>query len=66
MRIVFPAKGARTTAIDPTTGDAMQLFHPRLHVWSDHFIAEVSGEILGVTTIGRVTRVLVAASLAHA
>ena len=48
-------KGARTTAIDPTTGDAAQLFHPRLHVWSDHFIAEVSGEILGVTGIGRAT-----------
>ena len=25
-------KGARTTAIDPGTGDAAQLFHPRLQV----------------------------------
>jgi hypothetical protein len=48
-------KGARTTATDPDTGDAVQLFHPRLHVWSDHFGADASGEILGLTTIGRGT-----------
>jgi hypothetical protein len=48
-------KGARTTAIDPATGDAAQLFHPRLHTWSGHFIADVSGEILGLTAIGRAT-----------
>ena len=48
-------KGARTTAIDPTTGEAMQLFHPRFHPWSDHFGASASGEILGLTAIGRAT-----------
>lgn len=48
-------KGARTAAIDPGTGDAAQLFHPRIHAWSDHFIADVSGEILGLTAIGRAT-----------
>jgi hypothetical protein len=48
-------KGARTTAIDPVTGDAAQLFHPRLHAWSDHLVADVSGEILGLTAIGRAT-----------
>ena len=48
-------KGARTTAIDPATGDAVPLFHPRLHAWSDHFMADVSGEILGLTAIGRAT-----------
>jgi HNH endonuclease len=36
-------KGARTTVIDPATGDAAQLFHPRLHAWSDHFSADASG-----------------------
>jgi HNH endonuclease len=40
-------KGARTTAIDPTTGEAMQLFHPRFHPWSEHFGASASGEIFG-------------------
>jgi hypothetical protein len=48
-------KGARTTGIDPGTGDAAQLFHPRLHAWSDHFMADVTGEILGLTAIGRAT-----------
>jgi hypothetical protein len=48
-------KGARTPAIDPATGDAAQLFHPRLHAWTDHFIADVSGEIVGLTAIGRAT-----------
>jgi len=48
-------KGARTTAVDPDTGDSTQLFHPRFHVWSDHFGADASGEILGLTAIGRGT-----------
>src|SRR6185436_12255936 len=48
-------KGARTTAIDSTTGEATQLFHPRVHPWSDHFSASASGEILGLTAIGRAT-----------
>jgi hypothetical protein len=46
-------KGARTTAIDPDTGEVTQLFHPRLHSWNDHFGAKKSGEILGLTAIGR-------------
>lgn len=46
-------KGARTTTIDPDTGEATPLFHPRRHVWSDHFGAEDSGEIVGLTAIGR-------------
>ena len=48
-------KGARTTAIDPTSGDATQLFHPRVHAWTEHFHADASGEITGVTAIGRAT-----------
>jgi hypothetical protein len=46
-------KGARTTAIDPDTGEAVQLFHPRLYVWSEHFSADASGELHGLTAIGR-------------
>jgi hypothetical protein len=45
-------KGARLSAIDPTTGDTTQLFHPRLHDWNAHFSAEASGEIQGLTAIG--------------
>ena len=48
-------KAARTTTVDPDTGDATPLFHPRLQAWSDHFGAEASGEILGLTAIGRGT-----------
>ncbi len=48
-------KAARTTAIDPTTGDATQLFHPRIHAWTDHFSADDSGEVNGLTAIGRAT-----------
>jgi hypothetical protein len=42
-------------AIDLDTGDVTQLFHPRLHAWSDHFGADASGEILGLTAMGRGT-----------
>ena len=48
-------KGARTAAIDPASGEAAQIFHPRLHEWSDHFGAAASGEILGLTATGRGT-----------
>lgn len=48
-------KAARTVAIDPTTGDATQLFHPRVHAWTDHFRANESGKIIGLTAIGRGT-----------
>lgn len=46
-------KAARTAAIDPDTGHEAPLFHPRVHVWSEHFRAAASGEILGLTAIGR-------------
>jgi len=48
-------KGARTTVTDPDTGEVTQLFHPRLHAWSDHFGADKPGKILGLTAIGRGT-----------
>jgi hypothetical protein len=48
-------KGARTTAIDRAIGDVTELFHPRIHTWTDHFRADESGEIIGLTAIGRGT-----------
>lgn len=42
-------------AVDPESGTSVQWFHPRLHVWSDHFAAEPVGEIIGRTAIGRAT-----------
>jgi hypothetical protein len=54
VRLVLAAEG-RPDHDDPATGAAAQIFHPRLHVWSDHFRAEPSGEIVGLTPVGRGT-----------
>ena len=49
-------KGARTTTIDPLTGEAFDLFNPRQQVWSEHFRWNEDGtEIVGVTPMGRAT-----------
>jgi hypothetical protein len=48
-------KAARTTTIDPDTGDPAQLFHPRLQAWGDHFAPDASGVIRGLTATGRGT-----------
>jgi hypothetical protein len=55
VRIVFAAERSTYHGHRSGTGDAIPLFHPRLHAWSDHFIGSVSGEILGLTAIGRAT-----------
>ena len=48
-------KGPNLTGIDPDTGAVSELFHPRRHVWADHFawqgIYLVSGTAIGRTTI---------------
>lgn len=49
-------KGARTSGIDPLTGEAFDLFNPRQQVWSEHFRWNEDGtEIVGVTSTGRAT-----------
>lgn len=47
-------KGPNLTSIDPVTQTMVPLFHPRVHVWSDHFVLE-DVMIVGVTPIGRAT-----------
>jgi len=50
------AKGKRTAAIDPKTGEYVALFHPRQQEWHKHF--EWSSDnlrIIGKTAIGRAT-----------
>ena len=45
-----------TTALDPTTGESVALFHPRKQVWTDHF--EWSDDylfLIGKTATGRAT-----------
>jgi 5-methylcytosine-specific restriction endonuclease McrA len=47
-------KGPNLTAIDPETSRITPLFHPRVHVWADHF--QIAGDrIQGTTEIGRAT-----------
>jgi hypothetical protein len=47
-------KGGRITALDPLTGQSVQLFHPILQDWSDHF--RLSGyQIEGLNAVGRAT-----------
>lgn len=45
-----------TTAIDPQTQLEINLFNPRLELWSDHFIWTKDGlRIIGITPQGRAT-----------
>lgn len=49
-------KAAQTSAIDPLTGDAAQLFNPRRDNWSEHFRWSADGvKIEGLTSVGRAT-----------
>jgi hypothetical protein len=49
-------KYTSTEAVDPATGEAAPLYHPRRHLWSDHFAwEEDSTWVLGLTPTGRAT-----------
>ena len=42
------------SSIDPSTGEKVDVFNPRIDEWSEHF--EVAGgRILGLTPVGRAT-----------
>lgn len=44
------------TGFDEVTQEEERLFNPRRDIWNEHFsIIEASGEIAGVTAIGRAT-----------
>ena len=48
------SKGTNLAGLDPETGAITELFHPRRHVWSDHF--EHRGPFtIGTSPIGRTT-----------
>jgi len=47
-------KGARTTVIDPQTGDEVAIFNPRIDSWSEHFRWE-GVRLEGITPVGRGT-----------
>jgi hypothetical protein len=50
-------KWAATQGLDPLTGEAVPLFHPRIDDWDLHFEFSVKnlGEIAGLSPIGRAT-----------
>lgn len=49
-------KYAHTTALDPLTGIAVPLFHPRNDIWDFHFRWSPDSKIIvGITPIGRAT-----------
>jgi len=55
-RLCNEFKAAHTSGIDPLTGEATPLFHPRHDSWSEHFLWDGSGSrLIGVTAIGRAT-----------
>jgi hypothetical protein len=50
-------KGTNLVGLDPETGAVTTLFHPRQHIWSEHFEL-LDGQIIGLTVIGRTTAAL--------
>ena len=47
-------KGSNLSSIDAQTGEKVDLFHPRLDTWADHFEL-ADGRIHGLTPVGRAT-----------
>lgn len=49
-------KDAKTTGVDPLTGDYAPLFHPRQQMWREHFAWSIDSlHIIGLTATGRAT-----------
>ena len=49
-------KYTKTEAIDPVTGTAVSLYHPRQHQWQDHFVwSDDFLTIQGISPAGRAT-----------
>lgn len=49
-------KSAKIDAVDPTSGQRVALFNPRMQTWSDHFRWSDSGTyVIGLTSTGRAT-----------
>jgi len=47
-------KGPNLSSIDPETKTVVQLFHPRIDLWAEHFELD-AGTVMGRTPIGRAT-----------
>ena len=58
-------KGSDIAALDLETGNITRLFHPRKHIWDDHFRLLDNGEIKGLTPEGRGTLFLLRMNELH-
>ncbi len=47
-------KGPNIATLEPTTGNFVEFFNPRQHLWHDHFRIE-EGVIVGLTSQGQAT-----------
>ena len=55
-RLCNEAKGVRTEAADPQTGETVPLYNPRTQTWAEHFMwDEDSTHIISLTATGRAT-----------
>jgi hypothetical protein len=50
-------KGTNLVSRDPDNGDIVELYHPRLQTWSEHFSIS-RGRIVGTSPFGRATAIL--------
>lgn len=49
-------KYAKTSGRDPVDNEITELYHPRTHLWIEHFAwSENYAQLLGLTAIGRAT-----------
>lgn len=49
-------KWAKTSGLDPESGEEVVLFNPRTQQWSDHFVWSIDGVLIhGLTGCGRAT-----------
>jgi len=59
-------KGSNIASLDPETDHSLVgLFHPRKHVWKDHFQLLDDGRIVGTTPEGRATAKLLDFNAEH-
>lgn len=47
-------KGPNLSSVDPTSGEIVNLFHPRQQIWNEHFQLQ-EALIVGLTPTGRAT-----------
>lgn len=57
-------KGPNLSTLDQETGELVELFHPRLMIWGEHFEMN-DGLLIGISAIGRGTVRLLDMNIVH-